>query len=45
MWPKVKAALRSAKARTQEALCDAIAQSLADVRAEECRNFFSHCFV
>ena len=45
MWSKVKAALRSAKARTQEALYDAIAQALEDVTPEQSQNFFNHSFV
>ena len=45
MWSKVKAALRSAKARTQEALCEAIAQALEDITPEQSYNFFCHSFV
>lgn len=45
MWSKVKSALRSAKARTQEDLYDAIAAALAQVSAQESGNFFSHCHV
>lgn len=45
MWSKVKTALRSAKARTQEALYDAIAQALEDVTPEQSQNFFNHSFV
>ncbi len=45
MWSKVKAALRSAKARTQESLYNAIAQALEDVTPEQSQNFFSHSFV
>lgn len=45
MWSKVKSALRSAKARTQQALFDAIAQALAQVTPEQSRNFFQHSFV
>lgn len=45
MWSKVKAALRSAKARTQQALYDAIAEALANVTNEESKRFFSHCNV
>lgn len=45
MWSKVKAALRSAKARTQEALLDAIAKALEDVTPEQSHNFFCHSVV
>jgi transposase len=45
MWSKVKAHLRAAKARSQEALYDAIAEALANVTKEESRRFFSHCLV
>jgi transposase len=45
MWAKLKASLRGAKARTQEALVEAIAQALEEVTPEHSRNFFCHCFV
>jgi len=45
MWAQVKAALRSAKARTQEALLKAIAQGLEGVTPKQSRNFFCHCIV
>lgn len=45
MWSKVKAALRSAKARTQHALFEAIATALEEVTPEESRNFFCHSSV
>jgi len=45
MWSKVKAALRRAKARTQQALFDAIADALQDVTPEQSRNFFCHSIV
>ena len=45
MWAKLKAALRSAEARTQEALLEAIAKGLEEVTSEHSRNFFRHCFV
>ena len=45
MWSKVKAALRRAKARTQEALLDAIAKALEDVTPEQSHNFFCHSVV
>jgi transposase len=45
MWAKVKAALRSANARTQELLEQEIAEALANVSIQECRNYFQHSFV
>ena len=42
MWSKVRAALRRDKARTQEALLDAIAKVLDDVTPEQSHNFFCH---
>jgi len=45
MWSKVKAALRRAKARTQQALFDAIAEALEDVTCEQSHNFFCHSSV
>lgn len=45
MWSKVKATLRSAKACTQEALMETIAQALEDVTPEQSNNFFCHSFV
>jgi transposase len=45
MWAEVKAELRRAKASTQEALCEAIAQALQDVTPEHAQNFFSHSIV
>jgi transposase len=43
MWSKVKAHLRSAAARTLEALGDAIDEALAAVTPGHCRGFFTHC--
>lgn len=43
MWRKVKSLLRSAAARTHEALLAAITAALAAVTAEDCRGFFRHC--
>jgi transposase len=43
VWAKVKALLRKAKARTTEALWEAIGQALAAVTAQDCRNSFTHC--
>lgn len=45
MWSKVKAALRGAQPRSQEALIDAIANALQDVTPEQSHNFFGHAFV
>lgn len=44
MWLKVKATLRSAKARTEKALTDVIAQALEEVTPEQSHNFFCHAF-
>jgi transposase len=43
MWSKVKQWLRSAAARSFDALCDAIAAALKAVTADDCRGFFRHC--
>jgi transposase len=43
IWAKVKAFVRQAKARTTEALWEALAQALRTVTAEDCRNSFAHC--
>lgn len=43
MWSKVKEALRAAKARTQEALHDAIARALASVTSADARGWFASC--
>lgn len=43
MWSKVKAALRSAKARTQPALEAAIAGALAAVTAADALGWFASC--
>jgi transposase len=43
MWSKVKSYLRSAAARTVEALGQAIDDALATVTADDCRGFFRHC--
>lgn len=40
MWAKVKSHLKAAKARTQEALIQAIAQSLDKITAEDTEGFF-----
>ena len=43
MWSKVKAALRSAKARTQTALEAAIACALAAVTSADATGWFASC--
>jgi transposase len=43
MWSKIKASLRSAQARTQPALIEAIARALESVTAQDARNWFAHC--
>lgn len=42
-WAKVKTALRAAKARTWEALVDALAQALRSVNARDVQAWFTHC--
>jgi transposase len=43
MWSKVKSYLRSAAARTVEALGQAIDDALATITASDCRGFFRNC--
>ena len=43
MWSKVKEALRSSEARTQEALLTAIAAALDHVTARDAANWFVSC--
>jgi len=43
LWPKVKGALRTAAARTTEALWAALPAALATVTAQDCQNSFAHC--
>lgn len=43
MWSKVKEFLRSAKARTFDALVQAIATALKRVAAQDAVNWFAHC--
>jgi transposase len=43
MWSKVKALLRSAKARTDEALLAAIGSALARVTAQDAEGWFASC--
>lgn len=45
MWSKVKNFLRTAKARTQEQLYEAIALSLDQVTAKDIQGFFQHRIV
>ena len=40
LFSKLKHWLRKAAARTQDAVCDAIARILDDVSATECANYF-----
>ena len=42
-WSKLKSILRTAKARTREALDDAIVQALATITASDARGWFQHC--
>jgi transposase len=42
-WSKVKTGLRTAKARTREALDTALGQALATVTAVDAYNWFRHC--
>jgi transposase len=43
MWSKIKACLRSAQARTQPALIQAIALALASVTRQDAMNWFASC--
>lgn len=43
MWSKVKEILRSLKARTAEALLDAIGMALRAVTATDAEGWFAHC--
>ncbi|MGQ0600304.1 MAG: transposase, partial [Anaerolineales bacterium] len=42
-WAKAKVALRKAKARTWEALLEALAAALRSVTADDARAWFTHC--
>lgn len=42
-WSKIKQILRTLKARTAEALEQAVAQALAAITAENARGWFAHC--
>jgi transposase len=43
VWSKVKGALRTAAARTQEALWDALRRAVGAVTPQDGRNSFAHC--
>jgi len=43
MWSKVKAYLRQAKARTEKALIQAIADALTTITHGDCIGWFKHC--
>ena len=45
MWAKVKAFLRSAKARTQEELWEAITAALSQISPTDTQGYFRHCIV
>ncbi len=42
-WSKVKTALRRAKARTLDALVEAVAQALRSISLTDIQNWFAHC--
>jgi transposase/uncharacterized protein YnzC (UPF0291/DUF896 family) len=42
-WSKVKAALRAAKARTLEALLEALAKTLRSISLTDIQDWFAHC--
>jgi len=43
MWSKIKAHLRKSKARTWDALVQAIADALKTITTEDCIGWFKHC--
>lgn len=43
MWSKLKAYLRSAAARTFDAICDAVAEGLKTITSTDCQGFFQNC--
>lgn len=43
MWSKVKAALRTAEARTEPTLREAIAATFGTITCQDARNWFAHC--
>lgn len=45
MWSKVKNSLRTAKARTQEQLYEAVAHALTQITSSDIHGFFRHCNV
>ena len=45
MWSKVKSHLKSAKARTQTTLFQAIGEAFEKITAKDTEGFFLHCFV
>ena len=42
-WAKIKTALRAAKARTLDALLDAVAEALRSISRSDVRAWFAHC--
>ena len=42
-WSKIKTALRRAKARTVDALIDAVTQALETITEADIRGWFTHC--
>jgi transposase len=42
-WSKIKTALRAAKARTPDALDEALAAALATITPGDAQHWFSHC--
>ena len=42
-WTKLKSLFRTAKARTREALDEAMVQALASITASDARGWFQHC--
>lgn len=45
MWSKVKGLLRTARARRQRQLEDAIAEALGNITVHDCKRFFHHSIV
>jgi hypothetical protein len=43
MWSKIKAILRTLKARTEESLINAIAKALEAVTADDAKGWFESC--
>jgi len=43
LWSKVKALLRGLKARTSEALDEAITQAFESVSESDAKGWFAHC--